>query len=200
MKRIEFAVLTVVGAAIAICAYVTVRDFSQVTAAPARIDHTPAVIDHDRQKWFDAHPPVDEGYDESSWSGTNTEAVCMAIIILAEAGGEPIEGQIAVGQVMVNRQRIAGPTVSICNIAEAPGQFAYGKKPMPHSVVFKSPQFRQALFLANAVIANRATVPDELQIVDATGGATCFTSAPGAKGDVRIGAHVFRHCIAEAKP
>jgi N-acetylmuramoyl-L-alanine amidase len=51
-------------------------------------------------------------------------AICLASVIYAEARGEPVDGQIAVAQVVLNRIEDSRWPDSICGIAEQPDQFA----------------------------------------------------------------------------
>lgn len=58
-----------------------------------------------------------------------TEEACLSTAIFYEAGAEPIEGQRAVMQVILNRARKSHKNV--CAIVSENGQFSwYGKKPM----------------------------------------------------------------------
>jgi spore germination cell wall hydrolase CwlJ-like protein len=51
-------------------------------------------------------------------------ALCLASVIYAEARGEPVDGQIAVGQVILNRVEGKHWPDDVCAVAEQPRQFA----------------------------------------------------------------------------
>ena len=52
-----------------------------------------------------------------------TPAICLAIIIHIEARGEPVAGQYAVADVVINRS--IRREMSICDVAQERGQFAW---------------------------------------------------------------------------
>lgn len=53
-----------------------------------------------------------------------TAALCLASVIYAEARGEPVEGQIAVGQVVINRVFDMRWPSDVCDVAYDLDQFA----------------------------------------------------------------------------
>lgn len=53
-----------------------------------------------------------------------TAAVCLASVIFAEARGEPVDGQIAVAQVVINRVEQPYWPNTICEVAYQERQFA----------------------------------------------------------------------------
>ena len=50
---------------------------------------------------------------------------CLAVAIYFEARGEPLEGQLAVGQVIMNRVRSGQWGDSVCSVVNQPRQFSY---------------------------------------------------------------------------
>jgi spore germination cell wall hydrolase CwlJ-like protein len=50
-----------------------------------------------------------------------TAILCLALTVLHESRGEPIEGQVAVAQVILNRA--GGDVNNVCAVVNAPGQF-----------------------------------------------------------------------------
>lgn len=54
----------------------------------------------------------------------DAETLCLAQVVYYEARGEPIEGQVAVAEVVVNRSRSGAYPSSLCAVAYQPGQFA----------------------------------------------------------------------------
>lgn len=62
-------------------------------------------------------------------ASAQTEKQCLYTAIIHEAGAEPIEGQRAVAQVILNRTKKWKK--NICDVISQPGQFVwYGVKPM----------------------------------------------------------------------
>ena len=53
----------------------------------------------------------------------DAETLCLAKVVLRESGGQPLDGQIAVAQVVINRTQSARFPSTICGVAEQPGQF-----------------------------------------------------------------------------
>lgn len=61
-----------------------------------------------------------------------TSLMCLAIVIYMEARGEPLEGQIAVAQVVQNRVLSHRHPDDICDVAQQPHQFAWDGHALPH--------------------------------------------------------------------
>lgn len=53
-----------------------------------------------------------------------TAALCLASVIYAEARGETVDGQIAVGQVVLNRVALSYYPDDVCAVTAQPLQFA----------------------------------------------------------------------------
>lgn len=54
----------------------------------------------------------------------DAETLCLAQVVYYEARGEPVEGQVAVAEVVVNRSNAGAYKRSLCAVAYEPGQFA----------------------------------------------------------------------------
>ncbi|MDP7638022.1 MAG: cell wall hydrolase, partial [Phycisphaerae bacterium] len=61
---------------------------------------------------------------------------CLAIVIFLEARGEPLQGQIAVGQVVMNRVSSEKYPDSICAVVEQPDQFAFNLSKTPSTAAY----------------------------------------------------------------
>lgn len=125
------------------------------------------------------------GYDEAVVAAYQAELLAkseevrmLAALIQLEAGGEPIEGQIAVGCVVMNRVRSLGYPNTIADVIFAPGQFGPSRF-IPEMMATDNikPICREA---AKFAFANG----------DLIGGATHFRRA-GSKEGLVIGKHVF---------
>jgi N-acetylmuramoyl-L-alanine amidase len=66
-------------------------------------------------------------------AGEDDEFGCLATAVYFEARGEPIEGQLAVAQTILNRVDSGRFARSICGVVRQPGQFSFdhGRAPRP---------------------------------------------------------------------
>jgi spore germination cell wall hydrolase CwlJ-like protein len=89
-----------------------------------------------------------------SSAGTDSaEHRCLARAVYAEAKSEPILGQLAVAQVILNRTRAGGrfPT-SVCGVVTQPGQFA----DLRHLAIdYSAATWQQAVGIARVAMANQ---------------------------------------------
>lgn len=111
---------------------------------------------------------------------TASEVDILAALIQCEAGGEPYEGQIAVGSVVMNRVRCGGYPNSISEVIYASGQFVPAAKGKMESLILNSNIKASCLQAANEVINGTCNVGDALH----------FRRNNGRDGLV-IGNHVF---------
>ena len=78
---------------------------------------------------------------------------CMAGAIYFEAKGEPLNGQLAVAEVILNRAKSGRFPKSICSVVTQPGQFSFvrgGRVP----VIAANRQYRTAVAVARVALAN----------------------------------------------
>lgn len=61
-------------------------------------------------------------------SPLNADAKCLATAVFFEARGEPLEGQLAVAQVILNRVASGRYASSVCGVVYQPGQFTFAKR------------------------------------------------------------------------
>ena len=93
-----------------------VTDAAQVNVAPAPVSLAQSM----RGK------PLNEQVDAYARGTTdNDEQDCLANAVYFEARGEPIEGQLAVAQVVLNRTRSGRYPASICGVVTQPAQFSF---------------------------------------------------------------------------
>ncbi len=57
-----------------------------------------------------------------------TTLLCLTMTIYAEARGEPVEGQIAVAAITINRTKDKGRPKSVCGVVSQKGQYTWNKK------------------------------------------------------------------------
>lgn len=109
-----------------------------------------------------------------------SEVDILAALIQCEAGGEPYEGQVAVGAVVMNRVRCGGYPNSITEVIYASGQFVPASKGRMESLILNNNIKASCVQAANEVINGRCNVGDALH----------FRRNNGREGLV-IGNHVF---------
>lgn len=115
----------------------------------------------------------------------DAELRCLANAVYFEARGEPLEGQLAVAQAIINRVESGRYAKSLCGVINQPGQFSFDRRRTPTA----GSDWRTAQAIA------RIAVDDMWH--DVTPRAVSFHAArlsPGWKGKIRIaqiGNHVF---------
>ena len=115
---------------------------------------------------------------QSGAAASSDEVTLLGALIQCEAGGEPYEGQLAVGAVVMNRVR-AGYAGSISGVIYQSGQFTPASSGALASV------------MANGVSGSCLQAAQEaISGASNIGGATSFRRAGSAQGIV-IGNHVF---------
>lgn len=115
-----------------------------------------------------------------STAASYDDVTLLAALIQTEAGGQPYEGQVAVGDVVVNRLRSGAYGGSISSVIYAPGQFGPAASGAVARVAAAGPS-------ATAIAAAQAALNGENYI----GACTQFRNvACGHPGTV-IGSHVF---------
>ena len=81
------------------------------------------------------------------------DLTCMAGAIYFEAKGEPLSGQLAVGEVILNRTKSGRFPKSICSVVTQPGQFSFvrgGRVP----VIANNAAYRTAVAVARVAMAD----------------------------------------------
>ena len=58
----------------------------------------------------------------------DAEARCLARAVYFEARGEPLEGQLAVAQVIMNRVASGRYADNVCGVVDQPGQFTFARR------------------------------------------------------------------------
>ena len=109
-----------------------------------------------------------------------TELEILAALIQCEAGGEPYEGQVAVGAVVMNRVRSGGYPNNITDVIYAPGQFTPASGGRMESLILNKTTRESCIQAAQEAINGVCNVGDALH----------FRRNNGREGLV-IGNHVF---------
>ena len=109
------------------------------------------------------------------------DLLLLAALIQCEAGGEPYEGQVAVGAVVMNRVRSAAYPNTIHGVIYASGQFTPAMSGRVNQV-YNSGAIRQSCILA---------AQEALDGVSNVGDFTHFRTNNGAHTGIAIGHHIF---------
>lgn len=88
---------------------------------------------------------------------TQQDIACLAKNIYMEARGEPLEGQIAVAQVTLNRVRSNKFQNTVCGVVYANKQFSWTNT--KHRKIKDSKAYESAVVLATAVLTNSIPLP-----------------------------------------
>lgn len=175
---------------------------------PRRLDViAPAALKSPPARSAPLVPLADVGHDEHDWLLSHSEAVCVALVVWAEARGEPLEGKVAVADLVLNRVDRRGDTVSPCQVTREPMQFVIGgrgaiARPLPADAAW-----RWCLFAAVSALRDREGIGAPRTHVDGTNGARCMVSPANMPHDVGtwpawargtplavIGGHAFFTC------
>jgi hypothetical protein len=120
-------------------------------------------------------------------AGLDAQLECLATAVYFESKGEPLDGQLAVAQVILNRVDAGRFGTSICDVVKAPRQFSFvrgGAMPAPTNMA----QWETAR--AIALIATSGSWPEI--VPDATHfHATRVSPGWKLKRVAQVGSHVF---------
>ena len=98
------------------------------------------------------------GFSHAFVHGSETE--CLALNIYHEARGEPVNGQVAVGIVTLNRVASRRFPNDVCTVVHQRKQFSWTRLP-EHTLVIDNPRaWRQAREVAKRVLAGDYTADD----------------------------------------
>ena len=82
-------------------------------------------------------------------NGPNPERECLAQAVYFEARGEPIEGQLAVAEVVLNRAASGEYPSSICDVVTQPAQFSFVRDGRFPAIDRGSDAWRKAVAVAH---------------------------------------------------
>lgn len=95
----------------------------------------------------------------SSASAVDTEMECLAGAIYFESKGEPLAGQLAVAEVVINRSRSGRYPATLCGVVKQPSQFSFVRGGRIPSAPKDSALWRKAVAIAHIAINDLATSP-----------------------------------------
>ncbi|WHU01580.1 MULTISPECIES: cell wall hydrolase [unclassified Sphingomonas] len=149
---------------------VNVQNLQQVPAPAPQAAPTPV---QEKTEIVQPIPNVDADEDFASLSDAvaaqdapaslDRELNCLAVSIYYEAKGEPLSGQLAVADVILNRTESGRFPTSVCGVVTQRGQFSFvrgGKLPTPPS----NGQWKKALAVAQVAMKDQwdSPVPEAL--------------------------------------
>lgn len=118
--------------------------------------------------------PISTQESVPAWS--NAEKLCLSQVVWSEARGEPLEGQLAVAIVALNRTvsgRFNPRGKSLCSVAHTRNQFAYSNKTNPTTDM-----------IAELATEQYGAIPDNAR-------QWMFFQRGNHNGATKIGAHKF---------
>lgn len=129
---------------------IMVRPVPGALLAPAADDAVPAVSNTVAPTY---RTLADAVAAQDGDPAADRDLACLAGAVFFEAQGEPLSGQLAVAEVILNRTRSGRFPQSICSVVTQPGQFSFirgGQLPPPRS----GAAYRTAIAVARVALAD----------------------------------------------
>lgn len=138
---IASAIATLAGATASMASDV---DGSSIAVAPVPILSAPIEV-------APAPPPSlrDLVDAHAGTEAPNADQECIATAVYFEARGEPIEGQLAVAEVVLNRAASGKYPASICAVVKQPAQFSFVRKGRFPPIAKATEAWRKAVAIAH---------------------------------------------------
>lgn len=153
-------------------------------ASPATVDAN--IVPAPRKDYRTLHDMVT---DYATAEVANAEQDCLARAVFFEAKGEPLEGQLAVAEVILNRTESGRYPSSICGVVKQKSQFSFVRNGRIPAVPTASKAWRTAVAIAHVA---------QNDLAESAGSDAMFFHAnyvrPGWRGLTRIaslGNHIF---------
>ena len=184
---------------------VSMTDQAASIVAPPAVEQTPIQVEAQIVSHADAAPVTEvpqivEAQPERRTLGelvtahastdlSGEEHECLAGAIYFESKGEPLEGQLAVAEVVINRSKSGRFPSSICGVVKQPSQFSFIRRGRFPPIRRESPEWRKAVAIAHVALQDLAdSRADDAMFFHAT-----YVS-PGWRGLKRVaqlGNHIF---------
>ncbi len=98
--------------------------------------------------------------DEFATASAGTaELECLAGAIYFESKGEPLAGQLAVAEVIINRTQSGRYPTSMCGVVKQPGQFSFVRGGRMPTISRDSAHWRKAVAIAHIALKDLADSP-----------------------------------------
>ena len=126
--------------------------------------------------------------EHAATDASDRETKCLADAIYFESKGEPLAGQLAVAEVILNRTKSGRYPATVCGVVKQPSQFSFVRGGRIPAVPGDSPAWRKAVAIAHIAMNDLADSP--------AAKALAFHAAyvsPGwrMKRVARVGNHIF---------
>lgn len=112
---------------------------------------------------------------------------CLAGAVYFESKGEPLAGQLAVAQVVLNRTKSGRYPANVCGVVKQPGQFGFVRGGAIPTIDAGRPAYRTAIAVAKVALTEAWRAP--------AAGALYFNGVraprPGGRRIASIGGHAF---------
>lgn len=162
-------------------AAITVAEQQEIAAAAAKkAAEEEAAKEAAAKKKAAAQTTANATVQNASVAASADETTLLAGIIYCESGNQPFDGQVAVGDVVLNRMRSSRYPSSMYDVIYQPYQFTPARNG-ELSRAISSGAYQHCLSAAETALAG----------TDPTGGALSFKRASSGHAGVVIGAHVF---------
>ena len=97
----------------------------------------------------------------SGAQASTAEFECLAGAIYFEAKGEPLAGQLAVAEVIINRTKSGRYPASMCGVVKQRGQFSFVRGGQLPPIPKQSAHWRKAVAIAHIAVNDLAESPAE---------------------------------------
>jgi spore germination cell wall hydrolase CwlJ-like protein len=126
----------------------------------------------------------------ASVSVEDSEMECLAGAIYFESKGEPLSGQLAVAEVIINRTKSGKYPATLCGVVKQPSQFSFVRGGRLPPIAKDSAHWRKAVAIAHIALNDLAESP----VPSATSfHATYVSPRWRMKRLATVGRHVFYH-------
>jgi hypothetical protein len=113
---------------------------------------------------------------------------CLARAVYFESRGEPLEGQLAVAEVILNRVASGRFRATICDVVKQPSQFSFVRRGVIPNVPRDSSAWQRSVAIAHIAMQNLADVTGDNSLFFH---ATYVNPGWGRPRIARIGNHIF---------
>jgi spore germination cell wall hydrolase CwlJ-like protein len=126
--------------------------------------------------------------EHASEQPADAELECLAGAIYFESKGEPLAGQLAVAEVVINRSKSGRYPATLCGVVKQRGQFSFVRGGRLPTIPKASPHWRKAVGVAQVAISDLADSPAENALAFH---ATYVSPGWRMKRVARVGNHIF---------
>jgi spore germination cell wall hydrolase CwlJ-like protein len=167
----------------------TAKTFSQDIDFSATVaEHAAATLALGKLE-LEAVRPLSALVDEHAAGDTpDTEMECLAGAIYFESKGEPLSGQLAVAEVIINRAKSGRYPTSLCGVVKQPSQFSFVRGGRIPAVPRDNAHWRKAVAIAHIAVNDLADSPAPQALAFH---ATRVSPGWRMKRVARVGNHIF---------